>query len=98
MIEQSTDLPFGGRLLEALNTHGQDAYSSHLSTPDEQRLRNADRDAALELFRGSEFAVMRRLKEESPEDIAAYLSRHSEQVAAGVAQLASVWVCGHPLR
>lgn len=81
--------PFGLRLYEAFKSTGLLVLlTRRMNYADIQRLKQADRAEAVRLFRGSEYDLLQRLKEDSPEQVAHHLGeltrRQGEAAAAAV--------------
>ena len=69
---------FGQALYDELKRLGG-GVTSNLKYADIQRLKAADREAVVDLFRGSGYAVIQRIKEDTPEQVADYLTRQALQ-------------------
>ena len=78
----ASDAPFGHQLFEALKRAGLAAIvTSRLDYAGVQRLKQADRAKTVKLFWGSDYALIQRLKTETPEELAVYLKKVSEEAA-----------------
>ena len=84
--------PFGLLLYEELKRLGRGALvTGSMKYDGIQRLKGADRAETLQLFHGSNYAATQRIKNDSPEDLAAYMNEQAEEAERQAADV-EVWL------
>jgi hypothetical protein len=72
--------PFGYRLYEELKQQGTHSLiTGGMSYADIQILKAADREGVVKMFRGSGYALVQRLKQENPEEVARLLIAEAQR-------------------
>ncbi|MHC4875329.1 MAG: hypothetical protein ACYTGL_02450 [Planctomycetota bacterium] len=75
--------PFGLQLYDGLRESGHlEVLTAQLNYADIQRLKKADREDVIKLFRGYPYAFLQRLKNDSPEELAKLITLEAEAAAA----------------
>ena len=72
--------PFGLRLYEEMKRQGTHVLiTGWMKYADVQKLKAADREGVVKMFRGSGYALVQRLKQDEPEEVARLLIAQAER-------------------
>jgi hypothetical protein len=88
---------YGARLFaEFKKLTGFDVLAAKCHYEAFRRLKVADRDQTIALFAGSDYAVLHRLKNQEPEDVAQFIAAESARAAKDAANASAILLLGLP--
>ena len=80
--------PFGLQLYNGLRESGHlEVLTAQLNYAGIQKLKNADREGVIELYRGHPYSFLQRLKNDSPEELVKLIVLKAEVAAAAGQQV-----------
>ncbi|MEX1040833.1 MAG: hypothetical protein WDZ51_09400 [Pirellulaceae bacterium] len=83
------DSPFGAELYEAFRAAGRlDFVTRRFNYDAIQRLKKADREHTLKLFQGASWAILQRLKADTPQQVVEYCLEQERQQAIAISTAA----------